>query len=509
MQGLSLADIGKPVGKATAIALSWGDETMTYGELNAAIDAARSAYSVLAARPGDRVALLLPTGPEFVIAYFGALRAGLVVMPLNPLLGPEEIKAIVADMRPAVLLAAPADAPYPILPQLDEIMAGLATPVTLVRYGEGAYFDELLRCAPRGLPVCPRDDGGEAVILFTSGTSGRPKGVSHVQSALLANAHHANAVFAFDPRDVLLCPLPLSHVFGQMVMMLGGLMAGAELALVPRPTPAALLHAMVQRQPTMVAAVPTSFAALAELGRADSDGVRRAVQRLRFAFSGGAALPPPTADFFMRVFGIAVHQGYGMTEVACCIAIEAPSTPPGQGVGRLCTPLSYRIVPNDPAKPDEGELELSGPNIFRGYYVDGEWRPRAVEQWFATGDMVRIDQAGSLILYDRKKNMIIRNGYNVYPSEVEAVLTRHPDVVLAAVIAVPDPVVGEEIAAFVQLRDGAVLTADSLARWCRTQIALFKYPRLFAIVPVMPTNPTGKIMKSALNSDQLRRVDQR
>lgn len=503
-----LCDIARvQPGFGDRIAISDGIKQLSYAELDCSIDAARCAYAELGLVPGERVAILLPTSTAFVIAYFGAMRAGLVVIPLNPLLGPDELRFILSTMRPAIVVADTSDATFPVMAELEGIIAEIVSETRLVRVSADAGLEAIE--ARIDLLEVERADDDEALILFTSGTSGRPKGASHREAALIANARHSNEVFRISPDDVLLCPLPLSHVFGQIALMLGGLMAGAELALVPRPSPNSVIDAMIARGASFLAAVPTTFAALVERGHSYPTQARAASRHLRFALAGGAPLPAATEEAFRRVFGVSVHQGYGMTEVACCIAIEGPGTPPTGGVGKLCAPLDHRIVPVGKGCPDEGELEIAGPNLMRGYYVDGELRPRPPEQWFATGDIVRRDSQGNIFIFDRKKEMVIRNGYNVYPSEVEAAITSHPAVLLAAVIGIDDVVVGQEIAAFVTLREDTSATAIELAEWCRARIALYKYPRLIAILPRLPTNPTGKILKRSLDPALLQRADAR
>lgn len=488
------------------IALSEGNARLSYVVLDRQIQVARGAYADLGLSPGDRVVLLLPTSIQFVIAYLGAHRAGLVVIPLNPLLGPDEIRFILASMRPAIVLADAADAPFPVMAELDSIVAGIEGRTELVRVGGETGFEALMVRARADLPAIERADDEEALILFTSGTSGRPKGASHREGAIITNVRHSNAAFRITPYDVMLCPLPLSHVFGQIVLMLGGLVAGAELVLVPRPAPETVFAAMTDHGASVLAAVPTTFAALAEHGRSDPVEAAAASRRLRFALAGGAPLPPATGEAFGQVFGVPVHQGYGMTEVACCIAIETPGAAPSGGVGSICKPLDYRIVSVGGDNPDEGELEIAGPNLMRGYYINGEFQPRPSDQWFPTGDVVRRDDRDNIFIFDRKKEMVIRNGYNVYPSEVEAALASHPAVLLAAVVGIDDAAVGQEIAAFVSLREDQSATPTELAEWCRTRIALYKYPRLLAILPKLPTNPTGKILKRALDPTLLQRV---
>jgi len=495
-------------GFGSRIALSDGVRQLTYSELDGCINAARNAFADMGLVEGDRVALLLPTSIAFVISYFGAVRAGLVVLPLNPLLGPAEIGFILSTMRPRAVVADTAGAPFPVMAALDGIIAGIDATILLVPYDGENGFRGLMESARTSEPCIVRGADEEALILFTSGTSGRPKGASHREAGLLANTRYSNRAFRITSDDVLVCPLPLSHVFGQTVLMLGALMAGAELALVPRPTPDAIIETMKKRGATFIAAVPTAFVALTQWGREHPGEAAAAARRLRFAFTGGAPLSAVAGEAFSATFGIPVHKGYGMTEVACCITLEGAGEPPAGGVGKICDPIEYRIARLADGS-EEGELEIRGPNMMGGYHIDGVFHPRSPDEWFATGDIARRDVHGDVFILDRKKELIIRNGYNVYPSEVEATLAGHPSVALAAVIGVEDPAVGQEVAAFVSLRDGLSATEAELAEWCRKRIALYKYPRLVAILPALPTNPTGKISKRDLDPGLLQRVDNR
>lgn len=527
-----LAEVGRAHPDfAAAVAVSDGAARWTYAELDRLIETQHAALRAQNLPVGARVVLLLPPSIGFIAGYFACHRAGLVVMPLNPLLGIDEVRFILATMRPALVIAATPDgagsAGFPILSALDDLShaaepamplwridaatALLATTLpatTLPATAQPAYPADAPPAPP---PAVIRDPDDEALILFTSGTSGRPKGASHREGALIANAAFSNAVLGIAPADVILCPLPLSHVFGQIVLMLGSLMAGAELVLVPRPGPATVLAEMIRRRVTVLAAVPTTLAALAQAGRHSPGTAQAASAALRFVMAGGAPLPAATAQAFEAAMGVPVHQGYGMTEVACCIAIEAPGRQPTGGVGQVCATLRHRVMPLDTAPAAshaiEGELEIAGPNLMRGYYVDGTFRPREADTWFPTGDIVRIADDGTLFLCDRRKEMIIRNGYNVYPSEVETALAAHPAVLHAAVIGVPDDRVGQDVAAFVSLKDGACASAEELADWCRSRIALYKYPRRIAILPQLPLNATGKIVKRELDTTLLQRVE--
>ncbi|GAB3094361.1 long-chain fatty acid--CoA ligase [Aestuariicella hydrocarbonica] len=490
-------------------ALTVGTTSLSYQELHDRIDRTRGAFTNLGLEPGDRIILLLPTGVEFVVAYFAAHRAGLTVIALNPVLGVSEIDYILTSMQPKLILTVSERGVVPVLSQLPDIVISRVPSANIAYMGSASDFESFseqelplelyMSDVNHHHPVEVRHDEQEALILFTSGTSGRPKGVSLTHGALIRNVQAANCALDIRPDDVLLCPLPLAHVFGQLVLMLGGLLANAQLVLVPRPSPESVFEAMVKWEPTVMAAVPTTYSALTSLAAMHRESAQKAGRHLRVALSGGSGLAESVSNGFKAGFGRPIHQGYGMTEVGCCIALEDTSKPSSGGVGTILPTIEWRIAALEPSEPDSGELEIRGENIFQGYYVDGVFQPRARNEWFATGDLGRVDKEGRLFLFDRRKELIIRNGYNVYPSEVEAVLMEHPDVTLAAVVGVDDEFVGQEIAAFVTLRTGALVDAWEVVQWCKQKIALYKYPRKVAIIESMPTNPTGKILKRDLN----------
>jgi long-chain acyl-CoA synthetase len=516
-----LAETGRSSSQdPTRIAVSVGTKSITYSELDREITRVHALYVRLGLQRGQRIVLLLPSGLEFVLAYFAAHRAGLVVVPLNPLLGAQEVGSILQAMRPVLVVSwATPDGPpavqrLPALiatcsPQSRLALCGATDAQTSESSSGPISFDASGIETPLDLPWTPRAANDEVLILYTSGTSGKSKGVSLIQSQILNNASHANRVLGFTQEDVILSPLPVSHVFGQLVVMLGTLLAGAHLVLISRADPAVVFESMLEFQPTVVAAVPTTFIALSKFGETDPALSRRTARRLRLAFSGGAKLLRAAEAHFAEVFGPRVHQGYGMTEVACCIALDDPRKAPSGGVGRmLAPPLEYRIDPLDSSQPGRGQLLLRGPNVYRGYYIDDSFLERAPQEWFATGDIVQELPTGAIEIVDRLKDMIIRGGYNVYPAEVEQVLASHPRVLHAAVIGVSHPGLGQEVAAFVTLRDTAPITGRELAQWCKDRIALYKYPRLIAVLATMPTNPTGKIMKQHLDTTLLIGIDE-
>lgn len=506
-----LASVAKNPARPEALAISVGDKALTYAQLDGLIDRAARGFTDLGLEPGDRVALLLPSDPAFVIAYFGCHRAGLVVLPLNPLVGVEELRQILETMAPGAVVSLPPTAGLPAAKALPRLQLETAPQTTLIftgvsqkdaaAFGDGALsFEAVLDGADGAPPQVSRELQDEAVILFTSGTSGRPKGVSLSEQSIVANALASIEMVAFTADDVILCPLPLSHVFGQVVAMTGGLLAGAHIEFAPRPTPELIFEIMAATSPTVVLAVPATIAALSRIAAASpGPQLQAARRRMRLAGSGGGPLPPASGDFFTEVFGAPVIQGYGMTETAGLISMARLGSGEGKSdVGRVLGVLEHRIDPLDPAEPTRGELQVRGITLLRGFYVDGVLEPRDPTNWFATGDLVDAAADGRLTIFDRKKEMIIRGGYNVYPSEVEATLASHPAVSIAAVVGTPNDELGEEIGAFVTLKASQSVEPADLIAWCRDRLSLYKYPRRLAILEAMPLSPTGKVLKREL-----------
>ena len=497
-----------------ATALSIGDASIPFVALHQSAQELDSAFRTFGLKPGDRVAILLLTTPDFVTAYFAAHRAGLVVMPLNPLLGPAELGHILEVMQPRLIISGDPRMPLPAFRALADLIREHSPDTKLVVSNVSeeqasdahpsatslATFRELGVEAYAPIIRKPED---EAIIMFSSGTSGEPKGISISEGTALSNCDLSLQTMRYTPDDVILSGLPFSHVFGQVVIMLAGLTSGATLRLAPRPAPDLLYADLQAMSPTIFVGVPTTIAALADLGRRDPATACEGARNLRLVATGGSGMPRATGVAFAEVFGLQVLQGYGMTEVCGCIAVADLDGPSEGDVGTVWPIFDWKIEPTDPDRDTRGELFIRGPNVMRGYYINGELQPRQPEDWFATGDVVELAGDGRITIVDRKKEMIIRGGYNVYPSEVEAVLTSHPNVALAAVVGVPHDELGEEIAAFVTLSGDTRPEPDALKQWARDRIALYKYPRHVIVLDEMPTNPTGKIMKKALPLDAL------
>jgi long-chain acyl-CoA synthetase len=440
-------------------ALWFEGQAISYAELERRVAVAAAALAVV---PGDRVAIRLPNSPAFVAACFGALRAGAIVVPLNPLLAPPEIDERLAAARPAVY-----------------VEAELPT--------DGAEAEAVERT--------PED---AAVILFTSGTSGRSKGAILTHGSIGAAARHVADALALGPDDVVLGAAPLSHVLG-LSATVGTLLAGGAVTVVERFQAEQTLAEMTRTRTTILLGVPTMCIALCEAARGAD-----ALPPIRIAHVGGAAVPLEVARDFEQAFGGAVHEGYGLTELSG-IATTVPvgrERKPGS-VGMPVGTTDLRIAGADDR--GVGEVQLRGPSVIPGYWNDLEATREAIDAdgWLSTGDVGYLDEDGYLFLVDRKKELIIRGGYNVYPREVEEALYAHPDVLEAAVVGVPHELLGEEVAALVVVRPGAAVTADELQAWTKERVAAYKYPRRIAFVEELPKGPTGKILKRAIDRTSL------
>lgn len=442
------------------------DRTLTWGEFDAAVSRAANSLIAGGCQPGDRVSLLLPTGVDFAIAYLAALRAGLVAVPLNPAYRQQEIDYIRADSG-----------------------AGLHLDPDAARrlWAEGADGTD-----PR------RDRGGEdiSVLLYTSGTSGRPKGAMLSARALLANLEQLAAVappmLAAD--DTLFVPLPLCHVFGLNAGLGMALHVGATIVLADRFDAAATLDAMARHSVTAVLGVPGQYAQWLR-----EPGMRSGFAGVRFAMSGSSTLSRAVVEGY-RGHGITLHDGYGLTEAAPVVTVNAIGDrdhPVPGSIGRPLPGVEIELRDADGLVADEGDpgrIFVRGPNLFSGYWPDGAGGPDP-DGWFATGDIAVCDEPGEYHLVGRSTEMVIVNGFTVYPAEVEAVLARESGVGEVAVTGEPDDVTGETVVAYVVPAPGAQLDTDALLAAAAQQLARFKLPSRIEVVDTLPHTVTGKIMK--------------
>ena len=443
----------------TQPALLFDGASITYAELDDRAAAVAGALLTAGVTPGDRVAIMQPNSPGFVATLFGTLRTGAIAVPLNVLLAPPEVEQRLQAAGARMLLT-------------DE---------------------------PTGEPtraICTREPDEPAVLLFTSGTSGRPKGAILTHAGIRVAAENAATALGLCADDVVLGAAPFSHVLGLSTGLVSTFLAGAAVAIVPRFEPEQTLSLMAATRTTVLLGVPTMCIGLCEAAPA-----AERLPPLRIAHVGGAAVPAAVERDFKRVFGADVCEGYGLTElsgIATTYLVGEPRRP-----GSVGKPLGTTELRIDGGEDGVGEVQFRGPSVIPGYWNDAEATAEAIDPdgWLATGDLGYLDEDGYLFLVDRKKELIIRGGYNVYPREVEEALYAHPDVLEAAVIGVTHESLGEEVAAVVVLRPGAAASPEELQAWAKGRVAAYKYPRLIVVADELPKGPTGKILKRAIDRD--------
>jgi long-chain acyl-CoA synthetase len=450
---------------------------------------------------GERVVLVSPNLPEFGVGYLGVLMAGATVVPLNPLLKEEEVRYVLEDSAASALIGVQAS-----LPILHAARCGLGRrrPILCLDGPATGQASDLSLCEtvpePRRVPAASRSGEDVAVCLYTSGTTGRPKGALLSHRNLIANLESFRSVLHVTEDDVFLAALPLFHAYGATVLFLEPLSLGATVVVEPRFLPDAVLRAIAQHRVTLFAGVPSMYAVLASTPRPAAD-----VSSWRLCISGGAPLPIAVAEAFEAQYGIPIYEGYGPTECAPVLTVNPPFGERKLGsVGPPIPQVELRVVDDggNPLPPGAvGEIVARGPNVMQGYLNRPVETAEVLRDgWYHTGDLGHMDEDGYYYIVDRKTDLILVGGLNVYPREVELVLSAHPAVMEAAVIGVPDPVRGEAPKAFVILRNGQQVTTQDLLQWCRQRLANYKVPRSLVVVPDLPRTVTGKILKSEIRS---------
>jgi len=471
-------------------ALVFRDRRLGYADLLAQALAQGTALVRMGIRPGDRVALMAPNTPEFAVGYFGILAAGAVVVPLNPLFKAEEVAYVLADSEARMALGLQAGGGI-----LQTASALLPARPTVVWLDGGGKCDD---APPAG--AIPRTSGDLAVCLYTSGTTGRPKGAMLTHSNLLANIQSFQQVLQVTEDEIFLAVLPLFHAYGATALLLEPLSIGATVVLEPRFVPDLILRTLVEQRVTIFMGVPSMFAVLAGLPPRTAG-----LARLRFCISGGAPLPPAVLEAFEARHGVRIYEGYGPTECSPVLTVNPLSDARKIGsVGPALPGVTLRIADEAGRSlpPGEvGEVVARGPNVMQGYLNRPEETAEVLRDgWYHTGDLGRMDADGYLYIVDRKKDLILVGGLNVYPREVELALEGHPAVAEAAVIGVPDPLRGEVVKALVIPRSGEAPAAADLIQWCRQRLANYKVPRTIDLVSDFPRTITGKVLKAELRS---------
>jgi long-chain acyl-CoA synthetase len=482
--------------QAARPALFYGGGAISYGELAALVEDWAAALRERGAGPDRAVAIWLPNSPAFVAGFLATLRLGGVAAPLGVLLTGREIEHRLAIARAAVLITTSA-----LARQLGDVGAVvLAVDAGDLRGPGGSRAAATARS-----PVVARADDDVAVLISTSGTTGKPKAAELTHRGLTWNAAAMVHGLALGPEDVQLGVAPLSHVLGMTGVMNASLISGGAFALTERFDPAAAVALLAQTGTTGVLGAPPMFAALVR-------EARRAglTHRLRFAMAGGAPLPTSVTRAVEETFGCALSSGYGMSEVGGGITQTPIDVSPKPGsVGPALPGSELRILDLGTGEAlgvdVAGEVAVRSPSVMRRYRDDDEATRAALsaDGWLLTGDIGHLDAEGHLFLVDRKKELIIRSGYNVYPREVEDVLQSYPGVADAAVVGVPDEEHGEEIAALVVPAPGHTLDPEAVKTFAKERLAAYKYPRRIVVVTDLPRSPTGKILKSRIDRQAL------
>lgn len=463
------------------IAVRQDDTILTYTDLEERSAAVAGWLGATGIAPGDRVGVMLPNVAEFAVVYYGVLRAGAVVVPINPLLRGREVEHYLNDSGAKLIFAWHA---------ADGAADGAAaTGARLVTIGNGTPHYAI---GPKQHDAVSRAADDTAVILYTSGTTGTPKGAELTHENLRRNAAlSAAGLLGLEPDDVVLGCLPLFHSFGQTCALNAALTSGACITLVPRFDAQKALEVIERDRVTVFAGVPTMYVALCHAGGRQTS--------LRTCISGGAALPVEVLHDFEAKFGCQILEGYGLSETSPVASFNLRGLRREGSIGTPVDGVEMRVIDtagHEVPRGDVGEIAIKGHNVMKGYWRRPDATAAAVvDGWFRSGDLGRQDEDGFFYIVDRKKDMIIRGGFNVYPREIEEVLYEHPDVIEAAVIGMPHPTHGEEVAAAVAVRPGAATSPDDLRAYVKERVAPYKYPRHIWLVDALPKGATGKILK--------------
>lgn len=480
------------------------DYRFTYGEVNAFVKRIANVLRDLGIEKGDKVAVMLPNTPHFPMVYFGILTLGATVVPINVLLRSNEIAYLLEDSDSKVFIVwrtfyEEAERAFQETEACHHMLV-VSTPTDLEPPRVGGLLAPLLFEAPAECDLVETMPDDTAVILYTSGTTGHPKGAELTHFNLFFNAYYAKErIVRSTPDDVVLAVLPLFHSFGQTCIMNATFMAGASMTLVPQFDTDRVMNVIQRDKVTLLALVPTMFHFI--LNHANTDHFD--FSSVRMAISGGSALPWEVLTRFKERFGVQILEGYGLTETSPVATFNTTDKPckPGS-IGHPIWGCEMRIMREDGsfAGPNEvGEVVIRGHNVMKGYYK----KPLVTEEtivngWLHTGDIGKVDEEGYFYIVDRVKDVIIRGGMNVYPREIEEVLHGHPSILEAAVVGVPDELRGEEVKAYLVLREGHSLSGKDIQAYCLERMAKYKCPKEIEIISALPKGPTGKVLKREL-----------
>ena len=495
--------------KPNKVAIICGDVEITYAQFDAIAGKIATALVSHGVQPGDRVALSCPNLPFFPLVYYGAQKAGAVVVPLNVLLKSREVKYHLEDSGAKFYFCFEGTPDLPMghegikaFHQVDscENMVMMCLAENQLNFEGLPTMSAFIRDAAPIQDYVARASDDSAVILYTSGTTGLAKGAELTQSNIITNALVAQNIIGLNSDDINMATLPLFHTFGQTVNMNTTVLCGGTMLLVPRFEPGTVLRLIEKHKVTIFAGVPTMYIALLHT-KQDAD-----IRSLKVGVSGGASMPGEVIKNFEKKFGVPILEGYGLSETSPIVCFNHLDAERFVGsVGQAIQGVEVRLVnleDNPVETGEEGEIIVRGHNVMKGYINRPEETTSAMKNgWFYTGDIARQDELGNIFIVDRVKDMIIRGGFNVYPREVEEVFMTHPAVSMVAVIGIPHEEYGEEIKAYVVLKEDQFIEADELQAWGKEQCAAYKYPRKVEIREALPISATGKILKKDLKAE--------
>ncbi|SDN70102.1 long-chain acyl-CoA synthetase [Paenibacillus sp. yr247] len=474
----------------------FGDQSVTYEELNRQVQCCASGLSTHGIGKGDKVAILLGNAPEFIIAYYGILHLGAAVVPINPTYTSEEIAYILNNSQAKAVIAIPGL--EPVLTSLKDKLPTLKLAVYTGDVQAGFAWKQLMEAGRDYIESALMNEDDLAVILYTSGTTGKPKGAMLSHRNMATNAHSVGELFELSHEDRIVTVLPMFHVYCMTVCLNGPIAAGATILVVPKFSPADVVKTIREQQATMFAGVPTMYNFLLQFSGATAEDFAS----IRKCAAGGASLPVEVLYKFEEKYKVHVNEGYGLSEASPVTAFNPLRglRKPGS-IGVDIPNVTNKVVDtygNEVPRGEVGELIVQGPNVMMGYLGMPEATEASLRDgWLYTGDLAKMDEDGYIFIVDRLKDMIIVGGFNVYPREVEEVLYQHPAIFEAAVVGVPDQNYGETVKAFVVCKDES-LTMNDLLQFCQDKLAKYKLPKIVEFMSELPKNSSGKTMRRVL-----------
>jgi len=496
-------------------AFTFMETSLNYAQINGAANQVANGLVAKGIKPGDKVALSCFNLPYFPIIYFGILKAGAVVVPLSVLLKKDEIAYHLTDSDAKAYFCFAGTEELPMgqmgyagfkeASNCEHFFMIMPKPEMPSTIEDTATMGSLMAGQSPKFETHPTGADDTAVIIYTSGTTGKPKGAELSHSNLMLNAVLSADLVKFNTNDTALIVLPLFHIFAMTVLMNAGIYRGTSNILLPRFEAEAVLGLMQKHNVTVFAGVPTIYWGLNSYKNEKFD-LEAIKSNLRICASGGASLPIKVLEDFEQKFEVDIIEGYGMSEGSPVVTFNHIDV--GRKPGSIGTPVwgvEVKIVDDagkEVAPGEKGELLYKGHNVMKGYYKRPEINKKVLKDgWMHSGDVATKDEDGFYYIVDRTKDMIIRGGLNVYPREVEEVILKHPAVSLCAVVGVPHEEMGEEVKAFVVLKDGESITEETLIAWTKERIAAYKYPRIIEMIAALPMSATGKILKKELRNN--------